>query len=198
VTVELGGPGGAARAVTAFNVREYLALRLRERVFDCCREGLASFLDGVYSVLPAEYLLMFSAFELERLLCGVPVIDLDDWRTSTAYGGAFKERGADHPVVQFFWEVVAGYSSDDQAKLLQWCTGSSKAPVRGFRYLLQRDGAVRPFTLTSVDLSQAIYPRSHACFNRIDLPLFETKADLAAAFDFVLSNDAAYELFSMD
>ena len=54
-----------------------------------------------------------------------------------------------------------------------------------------------PSTLTSVELAQCAYPRSHTCFNRIDLPLFESREALAAAFDVAL--DAANATgFSMD
>jgi len=29
-----------------------------------------------------------------------------------------------------------------------------------------------------VEKSECLYPRSHTCFNRIDLPMYETKEDL--------------------
>ena len=35
---------------------------------------------------------------------------------------------------------------------------------------------LRPFTLTSVELAQCAYPRALKRFNRIDLPLFWSKA----------------------
>ena len=60
-----------------------------------------------------------------------------------------------------------------------------------------RDGARRPFTLTSVPLGTAIFPRAHTCFNRIDLPLFETKEALERAFDVALNPENAAG-FSMD
>ena len=61
-----------------------------------------------------------------------------------------------------------------------------------------RKGARRAFTITSVDRDQARYPRAHTCFHRVDLPLYEHEADLVAAFDDVLSNEAGIVGFSMD
>jgi len=37
-----------------------------------------------------------------------------------------------------------------------------------------------------------------SCFNRIDLPLYKTRDDLADAMDFVLTTVAAHETFSIE
>ena len=41
-----------------------------------------------------------------------------------------------------------------------------------------------------------VYPRAHTCFNRVDLPLFGSREDLARAFDVALA--AEHAAFSMD
>ncbi|KAJ8599145.1 hypothetical protein CTAYLR_008303 [Chrysophaeum taylorii] len=196
-TVELC-PGGASRSVTSANVEEFLELRFRQRVLDACRRGLSAVLRGVYSVVPLDALLLLTGRELELTLCGVPEISVDEWRRCTVYNGVFAELGARHPVIENFWGVVAGWDDRKRATLLQWATGSSCCPIGGLAQLQGRDGALRPFTLTSVELSQAAYPKSHTCFNRIDLPLYRTRADLRAALDFVLTNAAAFSRFSID
>ena len=89
-------PGGAGIAVTGGNVDEFLRLRLQERAMDVCREGLAAFLQGLYDVVPMQYLMLLSARELELQLCGVPELPLDDWRSTTVYKGAFEAEGTSH------------------------------------------------------------------------------------------------------
>ena len=101
-----------------------------------------------------------------------------------------------HPVVQFFWDEVESWSDEQRALLLLWCTGSSRPPARGFDRLLGRDGRERKFTITSAPLARAAYPRAHTCFNRVDLPLFGSREDLARAFDVALA--AEHAAFSMD
>ena len=128
---------------------------------------------------------------------GAPDLDVTDWRRSTRYKGAFEERGEEHPVVQWFWAEVDGWDSEKRALLLLWCTGSSQVPAQGFDYLQGRDGRLLKFCLTSVPLEQAVYPRAHTCFNRIDVPLFGSEAQLVAAFTFVLQTANAAG-FSMD
>ena len=173
-------------SVTGDNVDDFLAARLRDRVFDGRRGSLDAFLKGVYSVVPRIVLMLLSARELELVLFGAPEIDVDEWRRSTVYRGALEESS---PVVEMFWAEVEGWPVEKRARLLQWCTGSTRVPVGGFDQLLGRDGAVKRFTLTSVSLDQAVYPRAHTCFNRIDLPLFTDRRTLAEAFDVALRTD---------
>lgn len=209
-------PGGKDVAVTSSNVKQLLELRLKQRVCDVHKNGLAAFLRGIYDVsifcllseagryierrtqvVPAEMLMLLSARELELVLCGVPEIRVDEWRASCQYGGEFKSEKEAHRVVAYFWEILETWENEKKAQLLQWCTGTAALPVQGFEYLQGRDGVIRKFALTSVSLDQAIYPRAHTCFNRIDLPLYKTKRDLEEALDFVLLNSAS-QTFSMD
>jgi len=53
-----------------------------------------------------------------------------------------------------------------------------------------------PIFWTSLELSQAVYPRAHTCFNRIDVPLYRTKEELVAGFEFVL--ELGDQTFTMD
>lgn len=191
---------GAETQVTPDNLDLFLRLRFKNRVFDACRRRLGAFLDGVYAVLPPEHLLLLSARELELVLCGVPELDVDAWMAATCLKGDF-ETHPDHPVVAWFWEVVASWSHQRRAHLLQWACSTSRVPVRGFNFLPGRDGAIRKFTLRSIPLHTAVYPRAHTCFNRVDLPLYETKDALERALDFVITHFASAtenQTFSME
>ena len=112
------------------------------------------------------------------------------------YRGAFQTDGEEHEVCQWFWQMVRAWSPERRAQLLQWTTGHARVPVQGFSHLMGRDGVLRKFTLTSLELSQAVYPRAHTCFNRIDVPLYRTKEELVAAFEFVL--ELGDQTFTMD
>ena len=138
-----------------------------------------------------------TARELELALCGTPTLDLDDWKAHTVYKGDFEQLKEKHPVTKAFWMVVDRWDDEQRARLLQWTTGSSRLPVGGFANLQQRDGVSRKFCLTSVPRSSASYPRSHTCFNRIDLPLYDRpNAEVPRALEFVITN--ATGEFTMD
>ncbi|EGB06937.1 hypothetical protein AURANDRAFT_71870 [Aureococcus anophagefferens] len=188
--------GGSSRAVTEANKEEFIGLRLKDALFETSKEGIEAFLAGVYAVVPLEAFLLVSAVELELMLCGASELDVDSWMAHAQYRGDFAEKGADHDVVRWFWDAVRAMDGATRSQLLQWTTGHGRVPVQGFSHLMGRDGALRPFTLTSVALSAATFPRAHTCFNRIDLPLYEDPEKLAAAIKFVL--EFGDETFSMD
>jgi hypothetical protein len=81
--------------------------------------------------------------------------------------------------VKWFWEVVEKeFDQEMRARLLHFSTGTSSVPLRGFAYLQGMDSSIKKFTILGVDTNMFLFPRSHTCFNRIDLPNYESKEDL--------------------
>lgn len=79
-------------------------------------------------------------------------------------------------VIQWFWKCVRSWPPERKSRLLQFATGTSRIPVNGFKDLQGSDGP-RRFTIEkSGDPSQL--PKSHTCFNRIDLPPYKDYASL--------------------
>ena len=110
-------------------------------------------------------------------------IDMDDWKSNTVYKGEYETKRDKHKVVKWFWKAAAEYSQEQRARLLQFITGTSRVPVQGFQGLQGNDGTLRPFTIDSVALSISRFPRAHTCFNRIDLPLYDSEEDLRLCLD---------------
>ena len=63
-----------------------------------------------------------------------------------------------------------------QSKLLQFATGAARIPLTGFRDL-RGGGESRLFKITRVGTKHAL-PQAHSCFNRLDLPPYESMAVL--------------------
>lgn len=101
--------------------------------------------------------------------------------------GQFKKTGAKHPVIKWFWDVVESYSHEERARLLQFSTGSSRLPAQGFKALESYDGNFRNFTIAGVEKKDFLYPRSHTCFNRIDLPLYDSMKELEGYLSLVIN-----------
>jgi len=97
---------------------------------------------------------------------------------NTEYSGKFEATGPGHEAVKWFWEVVDSFDQEMKARLLQFVTGTSGVPARGFGVLQGNDGNIRRFTIHGVDIGVCLYPRAHTCFNRIDLPLYSSIKDL--------------------
>ena len=65
------------------------------------------------------------------ILNGVPFIDAKDWKDNTDYKGEYHKN---HKVIQWFWKKVLEMDQEELARLLHFCTGSSRAPIHGFKY----------------------------------------------------------------
>ena len=171
--------GGAMKEVTSENLAEYLEANLRYRLLDRVKPQLTELLLGFYDVVPEPALTIFDANELELILCGLPTIDMDDWRANTKYSGLFEGRGAGEQPVKWFWEIVSEeFDQEMKARLLQFVTGSSGVPARGFSVLQGIDGNIKKFCVHGVDRDVYVYPRAHTCFNRIDLPNYSSKEEM--------------------
>ncbi|CAN0055567.1 unnamed protein product, partial [Sphacelaria rigidula] len=73
--------------------------------------------------------------ELELLLCGIPEIDVSEWKRHTRYLGDYRRSAEEHRVIKWFWEVLDEFSEEEKARFLQFCTGTSRLPPHGFKAL---------------------------------------------------------------
>jgi hypothetical protein len=169
-------PNGSEIVVDNSNLPMYLEAQLKYRTMGRISKQLTEFLRGFYDVVPEPLLSVFDFQEIELLLHGLPNIDMDDWVKHTEYTGDFSNQPS-HKVVQWFWDCLRGFEHEQKARLLQFVTGTSGVPTQGFGYLQGNDGNIRKFTIHG-DKNLKVFPRAHTCFNRIDLPIYKTKAEM--------------------
>lgn len=152
-------PGGADIEVSNDNFPEYMEANLKYKLLDTVNAQLNELLLGFFDVIPEPLLTVFDFQELELLMCGLPNIDIDDWKENTIYSGEYDD-DPDHPVCQWFWETVGEFDDEMKARLLQFVTGTSGVPSRGFAVLQGNDGNVRKFTIHGVPVGMCLYPRA--------------------------------------
>jgi len=170
-TVELK-PGGADIAVTEENKEEYIRLMIDWRFSRGVKEQTRAFLDGFNEVVPLQWLQYFDERELELMLCGMQEFDIDDWYRNTIYRNYTKTSKQ----VTWFWQYVKEIDNEKRARLLQFVTGTCRIPVGGFVELLGSNGPQR-FCIEKVGKDTWL-PRSHTCFNRLDLPPYKNYEQL--------------------
>jgi HECT-domain (ubiquitin-transferase) len=146
--------------VTNDNFPEYVEACLKYKLMGSVKNQLNELLLGFFDVIPEPLLTIFDFQELELLMCGLPEINLDDWKLHTEYTGEYDVIGQDHPSCQWFWEVVAELDQEMKARLLQFVTGSCGIPSRGFGDLQGIDGNIRKFTIHGVPFATCLYPRA--------------------------------------
>lgn len=172
VTRELK-PGGAKIPVTDENKEEYIQLVIQWRFVSRVQPQMDNFLAGFNELVTLNLIKIFDAGELELLMCGIGVIDVRDWKQNTVYKGDYH---ANHIVIQWFWRVVLSFNNEMRARLLQFVTGTSRVPMNGFKELYGSNGP-QPFTIEKWG-NPSSYPRAHTCFNRLDLPPYESYQQL--------------------
>ncbi|XP_055636024.1 E3 ubiquitin-protein ligase Nedd-4-like isoform X2 [Toxorhynchites rutilus septentrionalis] len=166
-------PNGANIEVTNENKDEYIRLVIEWRFVARVKNQMQAFLEGFGSLVPLHLLKIFDENELELLMCGIQSIDVNDWKRNTLYKGDYY---ANHVVVQWFWRAVLSFNNEMRARLLQFVTGTSRVPMNGFKELYGSNGP-QMFTIEKWG-TPINFPRAHTCFNRLDLPPYESYSQL--------------------
>ena len=161
------------KEVTNENIYNYLEANLKYRMLDRVRPQLTELLLGFFDVIPESALSVFDHQELELILCGLPHLDMADWEANTIYSGIYEDKNSkNNHIVIWFWEVVVrdDFDQETKARLLQFVTGTS--------VLQGNDGNIKKFAIHGVDKNSCFFPRAHTCFNRLDLPDYQSKKEL--------------------
>lgn len=147
--------------LTEENKHDYVRLVTEYRLTGAVQEQLEHFLKGFHDIIPAELVSIFSEQELELLISGLPDINIEDWKANTEYSNYTQNS----PQIHWFWRAVRSFDKEEQAKLLQFVTGTSKVPLNGFKELEGMNGFSK-FNIHRDYGSKDRLPSSHTCFNR--------------------------------
>uniref|UniRef100_A0A8C6YV81 HECT-type E3 ubiquitin transferase n=1 Tax=Nothoprocta perdicaria TaxID=30464 RepID=A0A8C6YV81_NOTPE len=81
--------------------------------------------------------------------------------------------------------------AEKRIRLLQFVTGTSRVPMNGFAELYGSNGP-QLFTIEQWGSPDKL-PRAHTCFNRLDLPLYESFEDLREKLLMAVENAQGFE-----
>ncbi|MDI1487305.1 MAG: hypothetical protein OHK93_006574 [Ramalina farinacea] len=166
-------PDGRNIEVTNENKKEYVELITEWRIQRRVEEQFNAFVTGFNELIPPDLVNVFDERELELLIGGIADIDVEDWKKHTDYRGYTEQ----DQVIRNFWAVIRSWDAEQKSRLLQFATGTSRIPVNGFKDLQGSDGP-RRFTIEKSGSEKAL-PKSHTCFNRLDLPDYKNFEDLS-------------------
>eukprot|EP00049_Salpingoeca_infusionum_P025616 m.20709 g.20709 ORF g.20709 m.20709 type:complete len:835 (-) comp8195_c0_seq1:206-2710(-) len=165
--------GGKDIEVTEANKQEYIELVSQRRMTRGIEEQFQALMQGLHDILPQEAIMPFDERELELLFIGMGELDVEQWKKHTVYRSPYTARSKQ---IVWFWECVAEFDQEKRTRLLQFVTGSARLPVGGFAELHGSNG-LQPFCIDRFGDHKAL-PRSHTCFNRLDLPPYKSKEEL--------------------
>ncbi|XP_062361137.1 E3 ubiquitin-protein ligase Itchy homolog isoform X2 [Cinclus cinclus] len=179
-------PNGSNILVTEENKEDYIRLVAEWRLSRGVEEQTQAFFEGFNEILPQQYLQYFDAKELEVLLCGMQEIDLNDWQRHTIY----RHYTRTSRQIVWFWQFVKEIDNEKRMRLLQFVTGTCRLPVGGFADLMGSNGPQK-FCIEKVGKENWL-PRSHTCFNRLDLPPYKNYEQLKEKLLFAIEETEGF------
>lgn len=131
---------------------------------------------------------MFDARELQMVIGGEQrAIDIDNLREFTRCSGGYHDS---QPIMAWFWEVLRGFTPEQQGDFLKFVTSSSHQPLLGFEYMQP------PICVQKVPLAegQDRLPSAATCMNLLKLPNYPSMEVLREKLLYAISAHAGFEL----
>jgi len=204
-------PGGRSINVNNSNRISYIHHMAHFKMHKQIANQVAAFRNGFRSVIPTDWLNLFSGPEVQRLISGDnSPIDLKDLRRNTSYYGGFHDS---HRVITWLWDILEkDFSDKEKSMFLKFVTSCSKPPLLGFENLEP------PFSIRCVEVADdeddgdtvgsvlrgflALrkkdpvnrLPTASTCFNLLKLPNYQKKSTLKEKLRYAISCNTGFEL----
>jgi hypothetical protein len=178
-------PGGASIPVTDENKMEFVELMVDHVLKRRIEPQITAFAVAFYSLVPREDISILDAKELDVMICGEDLIDVDDWFKNCTFCEHYSK---DHPVIQRFFQVIRKWSQEDLAKLLLFITGCSRVPFGGFRRFYESGVPIQ--IQRDPDSDRLIH--AHTCANTLSLPEYKTEDEMNEKLMYAVTNCTEY------
>ena len=201
-TIELM-PGGSNIPVIKENVIQYIHLVSHRKMNIRGSRQTAAFLHGFRDIIPAQWVRLFSAYELQKMISGddtVKGIDVKSMMSVMRYSGGFHPS---QPIVQWLWQVVDEMTPEQQRKFLKFMSSCSRQPLLGFNSMVPAP-CIQQTRLreddTGNDIAEALgtgnirLPTSSTCMNLLKLPKYTSKEMLREKLIYAIESATGFEL----
>jgi len=175
-------PNGERVPVTRNNVMRYIKAMTNYKLNLQIQSQCEAFLQGLNKVLPLQYLSIFNQDELQLMISGnMQGFDVADLQANVQFTGY----DADHKAVKNLWRYLGELKDEDRSKFLQFCTGCSRAPLLGFKFLTPK------FTVEK-GADTNMLPTASTCTNTFRLPPFMNYSTLKEKLDLAINSNAGF------
>ena len=175
-------PQGASVAVSGDNVRQFVAAYADWFLSASVAAECAAFRRGFARVCDGPASLLFTAQELEQMLCGTEDLDFEALEGNTEYEGCQPSS----PVCRHFWAVAHAMTAPQKKRLLAFVTGSDRIPIGGL--------AALPFKILRHGDDDERLPTAQTCFHILLLPAYSSQEVLQARLLLALDNSEGFGL----
>lgn len=156
------------------NKDEEMDSKIESRLKDSIREQAKMFCDGFYQIIPCEQIKIFTPKELDLLICGMPMIDVNDLKKNVEFEYPYNH---ETPSVKLFFNAIEKWDQEDLSKLVLFITKSSESVVSGFKSLKENGNPIKIAPLKDTEL-----PQSFPLINTLLLPEFDDEDNMNFRF----------------
>ena len=122
-----------------------------------------AFVEGMREILDEGLLEIFTSEEVQLVISGgTRGFEIQDLRGNAIYQGYKKEE----PYLKAFWSILEELDDEHRGKFLRFCTGCSRPPLLGFKYLNPN------FCIAKENANGPRLMSAATCVNMIRLPYF--------------------------
>ena len=120
---------------------------------------------GLEQVIPIGILKLISWNEIEMLVCGKPILDVELLKENTVYRG-FNENDT---VISYFWKCIEEFSTEERASYLRFVWGRSRLPLTSKDFPMKHRIEIMHHNNPDIAL-----PTSHTCFFSLEIPKYSS------------------------
>ena len=140
--------------------------------------------NGLEQVIPIGLLKLLSWNELEMLVCGKPILDVELLKENTLYNGCTEN----DELIQNFWKCLEEFTAEERASYLRFVWGRSRLPLSSKDFPMQHRISIMSHGNPNVAL-----PTSHTCFFSIDLPRYSSYDNLKNKLKYAITHCQAID-----
>jgi len=160
---------GQRTKVTFLNRHEYVRLVIAARLNES-RTQIEAIRRGIATILPIQLLNLLNWQDLELLVCGKAVIDIDLLRRHTQYSESI---APDAPWIESFWDVLSQFDQAQRRLFLRFVWAQERLPSDDAEFVRSRTRLlIKPSHYPNPDKA---LPRSDTCFANLELPAYSTE-----------------------
>lgn len=186
-TIELM-TGGSKKVVNKANLEEYISSYCSLFINLGIKTQARALNRGFQQVCGGNALLLFSAEEIQLVLCGSADTNLDvaTLKAVTKYirFGESRDDAEAAQIIRWFWHWLENAPTSKQRKFLIFVTGSDRIPATGIQNM--------NFKISNAGDNKTHLPIAHTCFNELSLYSYPSYDTLLAKLDMAIYGSAGF------
>ena len=139
---------------------------------------------GLEKVIPVGLLKLLSWNELEMLVCGKPILDIELLKENTKYRGCSEN----DQIIQFFWKCLEEFTAEERSMYLRFVWGRSRLPLTSKDFQMQHRVEIMHHAHPDIAL-----PQSHTCFFSLEIPKYSTYEILKEKLKYAITHCQAID-----